>query len=283
MYSCRHARARRGCLACCTFIHTTPRLPESRVIHGVIHGVMIHLRRRLPGEPAREASVDVAELVEAKAVFDRRARPTRPTYLMRHTRPTRPSRPRWPTRIAVTLAAGSVVPLAHRTMRVLGVPCGFHPSPSFSHVPSFSILLALLRRHDNDHDGYITTRELRHALRELKLQVDTDQALKILYEFDQNEDGKLDLNEFGTLLRKRNRRRVRASFVCVNRDGCNRRVTVSSDDSAKSFGRVKPSSRHFFSSAAIVTLSTPLVGSAPLARHCARRTRRVAPRGVRLI
>ena len=63
-----------------------------------------------------------------------------------------------------------------------------------------------LRRHDNDHDGYITTRELRHALRELNLQVDTDQALKILYEFDQNDDGKLDLNEFGILLRKRDPR-----------------------------------------------------------------------------
>ncbi|KAL1514664.1 hypothetical protein AB1Y20_003753 [Prymnesium parvum] len=61
---------------------------------------------------------------------------------------------------------------------------------------------AIFDQHDTDHDGFMSTRELRHALRELNIQVNTDQALKIVYDFDRNSDGKLDQNEFRSIVFK---------------------------------------------------------------------------------
>ena len=57
-------------------------------------------------------------------------------------------------------------------------------------------------KHDVNKDGYITTRELAAALKDLHLPTDTSQAVSTLHEFDKDSDGRLDLPEFALLLRK---------------------------------------------------------------------------------
>ena len=57
-------------------------------------------------------------------------------------------------------------------------------------------------RHDRDRNGFLATRELRHALKDLHLQADSAQAISVLHEFDRDSDGRLDLAEFAKLLRK---------------------------------------------------------------------------------
>ena len=60
----------------------------------------------------------------------------------------------------------------------------------------------IFSKHDVNKDGYITTRELTSALKDLHLPTDTTQAVSTLHEFDKNSDGRLDLPEFALLLRK---------------------------------------------------------------------------------
>ena len=57
-------------------------------------------------------------------------------------------------------------------------------------------------KHDRDKNGYISTRELTGALKELHLPTDTQGAVAILHQFDRDSDGRLDLPEFAMLLRK---------------------------------------------------------------------------------
>ena len=60
----------------------------------------------------------------------------------------------------------------------------------------------LFGQYDKDRSGLLTTRELRSALTSLGLQADTKQAMAILFDFDRNGDGKLDVHEFSRLLRQ---------------------------------------------------------------------------------
>ena len=57
-------------------------------------------------------------------------------------------------------------------------------------------------RHDQKRNGFLTSRELRQALKDLHLQADSAQAISVLHEFDRDTDGRLDLAEFARLLRK---------------------------------------------------------------------------------
>ena len=57
-------------------------------------------------------------------------------------------------------------------------------------------------RHDKTRNGYLSTRELRSALKDLHLQADSAQAIAVLHEYVNDSDGRLDLPEFARLLRK---------------------------------------------------------------------------------
>ncbi|KAL3916123.1 MAG: hypothetical protein SGPRY_006955, partial [Prymnesium sp.] len=79
---------------------------------------------------------------------------------------------------------------------------------------------AAFDRHDKDYDGCISTRELRHALRDLNLQapmqpdpsllpsdtelslVSTESALKLVDDLDLNSDGKIELTQFKAVVRQ---------------------------------------------------------------------------------
>ena len=57
-------------------------------------------------------------------------------------------------------------------------------------------------RHDRDRNGFLATRELRQALKDLHLQADSAHAIAVLHEYDRDADGRLDLAEFARLLRR---------------------------------------------------------------------------------
>ena len=60
----------------------------------------------------------------------------------------------------------------------------------------------IFTKYDKTKNGYMSSRELVPALKELHLPTETTQAVQILSQFDANSDGRLDLPEFALLLRK---------------------------------------------------------------------------------
>ena len=59
-------------------------------------------------------------------------------------------------------------------------------------------------RYDESGNGYLSPRELRQALKELKLQTDSSETVAILHQFDRDGDGKLNRDEFARLVGKLN-------------------------------------------------------------------------------
>ena len=49
---------------------------------------------------------------------------------------------------------------------------------------------------DQNHDGSISSRELKHAIRRLGVRVSNDQVRKLMRKLDTNGDGVLDIGEF---------------------------------------------------------------------------------------
>ena len=57
------------------------------------------------------------------------------------------------------------------------------------------------QKYDGNSSGKLDYKELRGALQDLGLRHDTDEAVRVLREFDRSGDGLLSLDEFGKLVR----------------------------------------------------------------------------------
>ena len=67
-------------------------------------------------------------------------------------------------------------------------------------VPGWNDVDSVFRRFDRDGSGDISVKELRGALRQLAVRLDTELATEILNEFDQDENGSLSVPEFKRLV-----------------------------------------------------------------------------------
>ena len=92
---------------------------------------------------------------------------------------------------------------ARRTRAVKKTASARHASgirrPRHGRVPER--ISAAFDHFDTNKSGFLDYKELRHALKHYGLDVDTDGAKAVVAAYDDQPDGKLDLNEFEELVR----------------------------------------------------------------------------------
>ena len=94
-------------------------------------------------------------------------------------------------------AASRVAPKA--ASRV--APKGAKAAPKGAKAASKESASAVFKRFDANDSGYLDYRELRNAMGHYGVDVSTDTAKEVLEAYDDTPDGKLDLTEFGELVR----------------------------------------------------------------------------------